>query len=147
MHPEQERSLAAPIDDGWCFVCGKENPHGLCLEWTVGADGAARALFRPERRHQGWRGILHGGIVAALIDEAMAQCARVTGKPAMTASLEIRYRSAVPIGAELVAEARVVGERGRLLQLEGSVRDGRNETCYATARGTCMRVRPVDQKM
>jgi uncharacterized protein (TIGR00369 family) len=137
----QERTpLRDLVDDDWCFVCGKENPNGLGIVWSLEEDGSARGRFRPERRHQGWRGVLHGGILAALLDEAMAQCAGLTGRPAVTASLAIRFRSPAPIDSNLIAEARIVAARGRLLQLEAAVRDGRTETCYASAEGTCMRL-------
>jgi uncharacterized protein (TIGR00369 family) len=139
MCPREQTPLRALVNDGWCFVCGKENPIGLGLVWTLDPDGAARARFRSERRHQGWRGVVHGGILAALLDEAMAQCAARTGKPAVTASLTIRYHTPAPIGGDLIAEAYVTEERGRLLQLQAAVRDSRNETCYANAQGTCVR--------
>lgn len=137
--PEQS-PLSSLVDDGWCFVCGKENPGGLGLDWSLDAEGRARARFRPDRCHQGWRGVLHGGIIAALLDEAMAQCAKRTGREAVTASLAIRYRAPAPIGVALVAEAWIVGERGRVLQCEAVVRDEGNETCFATAEGTCVRL-------
>jgi uncharacterized protein (TIGR00369 family) len=132
--------LAGLVDDGWCFVCGKENPSGLGLDWTLDGTGRAHARFLPSRGHQGWQGVLHGGIIAALLDEAMAQCAKRTGRDAVTASLSIRYRAPAPIGATLVAEAWIVGERGRVLQLEARVRSEGNETCYASAEGACVRL-------
>jgi uncharacterized protein (TIGR00369 family) len=131
------------VDDGWCFVCGKENPEGLGLDWSLDDAGKARARFLPARRHQGWQGVLHGGIIAALLDEAMAQCAKRTGRDAVTASLSIRYRKPAPIGATLIAEAWIAGERGRVLQFEALVRGEGNETCYATAQGTCVRLTPA----
>jgi uncharacterized protein (TIGR00369 family) len=143
MSSPERPPLSGLVDDGWCFVCGKENPDGLGLDWFIDAEGRARARFQPERRHQGWHGVLHGGIIAALLDEAMAQCAKRTGKEAVTASLSIRYRAPAPIGEPLVAEAWIVGERGRMLQCEALVRDEGNETCFATAEGTCMRLSPA----
>ena len=53
-----------------CFGCGSDNPHGLALEFTHDADGV-RAEFVTREEHQGFRGMLHGGIVTAALDEAM----------------------------------------------------------------------------
>jgi uncharacterized protein (TIGR00369 family) len=133
-------------DDGWCYVCGPENPRGLRLCWSLDADGAARARFRPEREHQGWRGVVHGGIIGALLDEAMAQWAVKNGKPTVTGSIEIHYRRPVPIDAVLLAEAKLIEDRGRVLRMEAAVRDEALGTVFADARGTCFRIGPGDDE-
>ncbi|MBD3162337.1 MAG: hotdog fold thioesterase [Candidatus Eisenbacteria bacterium] len=128
-----------PRDDRYCFVCGRENPHGLHTTWTLDPDGAARTRFEPARHHQGWVGVVHGGILAALLDEAMAQRMWLDGKPAVTANLSIRYRRPVPTSGVLLAEARIVSEKSRTARLEAVVRDERGEP-YVEAEGTCMRI-------
>ena len=143
MSSPEQTPLSGLVDDDWCFACGRDNPTGLGLDWSLDGDGRARARFLSERRHQGWRGVLHGGFLAALLDEAMAQCAKRTGKAAVTASLSIRYLAPAPIGSAMIAEAWIVGERGRVLQFEALVRGEGNETCYATAQGTCVRLTPA----
>jgi uncharacterized protein (TIGR00369 family) len=131
-------------DDGWCYVCGPHNPQGLRLDWTLDENGTARARFRADRVHQGWRGVVHGGILAALLDEAMAQCAWKNNKPTVTGSIEIRYRRPAPTTAMLLAEGRLVADRGRALRMEALVKDESTGTVYADARGTCFRIRPLD---
>ena len=135
-----EKSRGVPArDDGHCFVCGPENPHGLHTSWSLDPDGFARARFEPSRRHQGWLGIVHGGILAALLDEAMAQRMWLGGKPAVTASLSIRFRRPVPTTGCLIAEARIVSETVRAARLEAVVRDEEGEP-YVEAAGTCVRI-------
>ncbi len=129
-------------DDGWCYVCGPHNPAGLRLKWSLDEDGAARARFRPDRTHQGWKGVLHGGIMAALLDEAMAQWARKNGTPTVTGMIEIRYRRPAPTDRPLLAEARLVSERGRALRMEASLKDETGGIVFADARGTCFRIWP-----
>jgi uncharacterized protein (TIGR00369 family) len=126
-----------PNDDGWCFVCGKENPIGLKTLWSLDADGAVRARFQPSRCHQGWIGVVHGGILAALLDEAMAQRMWREGKPAVTASLSIRYRKPAPTSGSLIAEARITSSRTSAFRLKAFVR-GESGECYAEAEGTCV---------
>jgi uncharacterized protein (TIGR00369 family) len=126
-------------EDDWCFVCGSRNPIGLRTSWVLDADGMARARFRPERAHQGWHGIVHGGILASLLDEAMAQRLRLAGIRGMTAELSVRYRKPVPIGALVIAEARIVSERSRSLRLEAFLRS-EEDVRYAQAEGVCIRM-------
>lgn len=133
-------SSAKPVDDGWCFVCGDNNPIGLKTDWSLQEDGSARALFQPSRAHQGWVGVLHGGILAALLDEAMAQCMGLAGRPSVTASLTIRYRRPAPTSGTLVAEARIVSQRRAATRLTAIVRSESGE-CYAEAEGTCVAIK------
>lgn len=59
-------------DDRYCFACGLDNPDGLRIEWITSGK-TATATFIPDRKYQGWKGILHGGITATLLDEAMTR--------------------------------------------------------------------------
>lgn len=127
-------------DDRWCFACGMDNPHGLRTVWSLDADGKARTRFHPERRHQGWRGVVHGGILATLLDEAMAQRLRIAGFGGVTASLQIRFLKPAPTGAFLIVEAGTASEDRRLVRLEASVR-GEDGSAYAVAEGVYMRIR------
>lgn len=129
-------------DDGWCYVCGPHNPNGLRLKWSLSQEGVALARFHPAREHQGWRDVVHGGILAALLDEAMAQWGVLNGRPTVTGAIEIRYRQPAPTDAPLLAEARMVADRGRVLRLEASVRNEGTGIVYASARGTCFRIWP-----
>lgn len=94
-----------------CFVCGLENPAGLHLHFYESAPGEVTAHYTVQEQHQGYPGIVHGGIVAAMLDE-------VTGRVHMgsttnprfmfTARLDVRYRKPVPVGEPL----RLVGVAG-----------------------------------
>ena len=147
MHPEETRPDPVLADDSWCFVCGEANPAGLCTRWTIDG-GVARTRFRPERRHQGWQGIVHGGILSALLDEAMAKCLRLQGIDALTGRIDVRFRRPVPTGITILAEARVVADRGRAIALEAvDPRGGRSRPLLRGRRslhtGRPGRVRPV----
>lgn len=128
-------------DDRWCFVCGVENPFGLQTRWSLDEDGTARARFEPGRRHQGWRGVVHGGILAALCDEAMAQRIRLAGRTgAVTADLSIRYRKPVPTSGAFLVEAVVEAEDRRMIRLRAVIR-GEDGTPHVEATGICLRPR------
>jgi acyl-coenzyme A thioesterase PaaI-like protein len=94
-----------------CFVCGVSNPCGLKLRfYTTAPDEVTAAITVPEQ-YQGYPGVTHGGIVAAMLDEAAGRSHMGSQPPRFmyTARLEIRYRKNVPTGQPL----RLVGKAGR----------------------------------
>ncbi|MDR3348023.1 MAG: PaaI family thioesterase [Acidaminococcales bacterium] len=105
----------------WCFGCGRDNPAGLKLEFTL-EQGIYSAVFTPRREHQGYDGMVHGGIIAALLDEVMGDYVyELTGQKAFTARLQLRYRQAAPIGQPLKAESSVLKRKGRLYEMKGEI--------------------------
>ena len=114
--------MPAVKDDRWCFACGPRNPHGLHLLdfHDEGEEHVVR--FTPERHHQGWQGITHGGIVATLLDEVMTRLLHARGQDAVTAELTIRYHQPLPTGATVEARAHEAERRGKLVRLESEVR-------------------------
>jgi uncharacterized protein (TIGR00369 family) len=112
-----------PIDDGRCFACGPENEIGLRLHFERADDDGVYALTTLRPEFQGWQGIAHGGVALALLDEAMAHAAGAAGHRGVTASMNARFRKAVPLGEELRIEGRVKWMRHKVLQLEAKVVD------------------------
>jgi len=90
-----------PNNDAYCFACGKENPIGLKLDFSM-QDGKCVARKVVSREYQGYEGIVHGGILATMLDEVMVKCLILSGGgQAVTAKLEIRYRQPTPVGEML----------------------------------------------
>lgn len=89
----------------FCFVCSQTNPLGLALRFLTGADGSVSASFVGHPSHEGYRGLVHGGIVAALLDGAMTHCLFAQGLLALTVELRVRYHAPVAIGEELKVRA------------------------------------------
>jgi uncharacterized protein (TIGR00369 family) len=117
-----------------CFGCGPDNPIGLHLHFEPTGDGVA-AAYVPSAEHQGWDGIVHGGIVATILDEALAYAAYYAAGPSVTAELQVRLRRPCLVGATLAAEGRIVFARRRLLRGEARLIGERGEV-IAEARGT-----------
>ncbi|MGA7355785.1 MAG: PaaI family thioesterase [Candidatus Cybelea sp.] len=114
-----------PIDDGNCFACGPSNPIGIHMHFDRNADGEgvlARLELAPV--YQGWRGIAHGGIVMALLDEAMAYAAGFAGHRGVTAQVSARFRKPVPLEQPIEVRGRVTWERRNVLGVEASILDG-----------------------
>ena len=103
-----------------CFVCGQRNPYGLHLVFQLD-QGSIVADFLPREEHQGFPGVIHGGIVAAVLDEALGRTSMLGNNPewTMTGRLEVRYRRYVPYGPLLRVRARLDAERRRMLQASG----------------------------
>jgi uncharacterized protein (TIGR00369 family) len=107
-----------------CFVCGVENTNGLRMEFFEYGCGEVRATYTVPEQFQGYPGIVHGGIIAAMLDEVVSRAA-MTGEPTRfryTAKLEIRYRKPVPLGRSLYMHGWVVEDRGSRAVAKGDLR-------------------------
>ncbi len=96
-----------------CFICGLENPVGLHLHIYETEPGVVESSYTAPEHFQGYPGVLHGGIVGAIIDE-MSGRAHMGSDPMaprfmFTAKLEVKYRKNVPVGKAL----KVIGKAGK----------------------------------
>jgi uncharacterized protein (TIGR00369 family) len=96
-------------------------------------EGTARSEIVTGDVFAGWRDIMHGGIVAVLLDEAMAHATLSTGVRCVTARLEVRFRKPVPTDKPLIVEGNVTARRGRVLEVAGTLK-GKDGTLYAEGR-------------
>lgn len=116
-----------------CVVCSPSNPMGLGQDFLVLPDGSVEGRFLAREVFEGYSGLLHGGVTAALLDGAMTNCLFARGVEAMTAELSVRYRGPVMARGEIEVRAWVTGARGRLRLLRADLRQcGRVK---ATAQG------------
>jgi uncharacterized protein (TIGR00369 family) len=127
--------------DRYCFVCGPENPEGLHAAFECG-EGKATGRYLPRAEHQGYAGISHGGVLAALLDEAMVYAAVTLGNWVTTGELTIRYSKAAPTGRPLTIRAEVTRHQRRLVECRAELlaEDG---TLVASATGKLMQGRAV----
>jgi acyl-coenzyme A thioesterase PaaI-like protein len=112
----------------FCFGCGKDNPIGLKLDMRV-TGGLAYADFVPRPEHQSYDDRMHGGLLATLLDEVMGNHVfNISGTPAYTADLHVRFKDSVRIGEPIHIESRFVSRRGRLYIMTGAVTDNEGNT-------------------
>ncbi len=124
---------------GNCFVCGEKNPGGLRLTFQIDEKKQTlRTSFTPSPVYQGYDGIVHGGILSTLLDEAMAKLSYELGYNAVTASLEIRFKKPAPILEPLFVYGEITDVKGKLVRAKASIskEDG---TVLAVATSTLMR--------
>ena len=126
-------------DDRMCYVCGKKNPEGFRLDFEHPRKGQLLAELTFRKEHQGYRNIVHGGLVATVLDEMMVNLAWLEGLPAVTVELSVRLKRAVPVGQKVLLEGLLERQEGRLLLMKASAKSPKGEL-YATAAGKCLRL-------
>jgi len=113
--------IVAALANNGCFGCGPGNPIGLHLAFEQHPDGGVVAAFSPGVEHQGWDGVMHGGLVTTLLDEAMAWAAAASASMYYTGRLDVRYRRPVQTGMALEVRGWITRDRGRSLQTRAEV--------------------------
>jgi acyl-coenzyme A thioesterase PaaI-like protein len=127
-------------DDHHCFGCGRQNPHGLQLTFYLDDNGDLWAPWTPDQRHEGYTGIAHGGVIAAVLDEVMAWTVYSRQIWAVTGKMNITYRKPVEMGVPARALGRIVTDRGRVLELAAELRRDEGNLVLAEATATFIRV-------
>jgi len=127
------------ISDGKCFACGQKNSQGLKVHFHV--DPTAKTI---EARHhlseiyQGYAGIIHGGVLSLLLDEAMVKLAWELGLPAVTGEITVRFPAPLSTGQEVTILGRILREDRRILLAEAHAEDA-DGTVVAEAHGRLFR--------
>ena len=107
-----------------CLVCGLKNPHGLFGSFYELANGELVGLFTAREEHQSYPGRLHGGIIAALLDETIGRAIMIEYHEAfwgVTVEFTTRYLKPVPLDVELRVVGRIVNEEGRIFAGTGEI--------------------------
>ncbi len=108
-------------DDNYCFVCGEENPYGLHIKFSL-EDNKVKAEFIPQKTYQGYKDIIHGGIISTLLDEAMVKAALMQGMPAVTAEITIRFKDPLIIGEKAIIEAQIVKINRKIIEASANLK-------------------------
>jgi acyl-coenzyme A thioesterase PaaI-like protein len=127
-------------DDGRCFACGVRNPIGLKLTFETLPGGRLRTVWTPRPEHTGFQEIVHGGLVATVLDEVMIRLLYANGIRAVTAELTTRFVKPLRAGRSYRFEARVAEDRGRLVRTEAEGFDAETGERVAAGSATCVPV-------
>ena len=121
----------------YCFVCGDKNKIGLKVAFSY-EDGKAKAQYTPTPEFEGYKDILHGGILSALLDEVMIYSIIAQGIITVTVQIEVKFKSPAKIGETLFLEGQITEDKGKILLTEGKIskKDG---TIIATSKGKFFR--------
>lgn len=118
-------SINTDLSEGLCFGCGQNNPIGLKLSFR--RDGkTVKAEFTPGKLYQGWPGVVHGGIITCMLDEAMSYAIHFEGMTCITARMEIKLKRLALVEEPLVITSTIIRNSRRLIETKAKValRDG-----------------------
>lgn len=107
---------------GYCWICGEKNPRGLQLKFSL--DKSTKSIqtsFIPTETYQGYDGIVHGGILSALLDEAMAKLAFELGYNAVTATLNVRFKNPAKVREKLKIRGQITQANRRLVIAKATI--------------------------
>ena len=105
---------------GYCFGCGQNNPIGLKLRFTW--DGTvARAEYTPKQDYQGWPGVVHGGIIANMLDEGAGWAMVFNGMYGVTAKMEVLFHNPAPVDTPLIITGKITRIRGKRIETKSLI--------------------------
>jgi uncharacterized protein (TIGR00369 family) len=127
-------------DDRFCFVCGEKNPVGLRLKIRTKADrGESEADVTFADHFQGWEKVVHGGLLATVLDEALIYAAGAKGFKCVTGEISVRFIKPAPTGVPLTVRGRLIEDKGRIVLAESDIRDAAG-TEFARASGKLFKI-------
>lgn len=125
--------------DGTCFGCGPANADGLRMSFEdTGTEAVCE--FELDQCYQSWRGMIHGGLIALMLDEAVGWAARNRGCPGLTGKLAVRYRTPLAVGERVRVRGWVTGARRNLVYTAAAIERMRDGGRVADATATLMTV-------
>jgi acyl-coenzyme A thioesterase PaaI-like protein len=120
-------------------VCGKENKDGLKLDFEI-KGRKSHAEFVPDERFQGFEGIVHGGIVSTVLDEAMGKLAFMIGLNAVTSSIKVDLKQPTMVGKKYVVSGEIVEELEKIVKAKAILTDEDNNL-VAQAEAVLVKIR------
>ncbi|WJV63609.1 PaaI family thioesterase [Pectobacteriaceae bacterium CE70] len=106
-----------------CIACGEpaEGQLALGLVFREMANGAVTTDFLVTPEHQGYPGLLHGGLISTLLDATMTNCLFSRGIHALTVELLVRFSTPIPVGSYLSITSWVLSQRKNIFRLESTI--------------------------
>ncbi len=140
------KALRKQPTSSMCFVCGRDNPHGLHLHFFTDEQNRVHAEFTPRDEHQGFPGVMHGGVISAIFDEAIGRTAIANNFWCVTAELTVRYKIPIALGEPLQVTGEIVKMGARVLKGRGEIRRVRDNILLAEAEGVYVRISDERQR-
>ena len=96
------------MEKGFCFVCGSHNHVGLKLNFELDRKNhQASCATVISDEYQRWNGIVHGGIIASMLDGSMVYACKSMDLACFTAELTVRHKKPVPLNKQVKIIAKV----------------------------------------
>ena len=117
-----------------CVVCSSANETGLHLKFNVADDGSVTTTFQCNEAFEGYRGVLHGGVISSVLDGAMGNCMFARGQIGVTVEMTTRFRHPIATHQEASVSARIVRTSHPLYLLEAEITQGGVVKARATGK-------------
>ncbi|MCS7266052.1 MAG: PaaI family thioesterase [Armatimonadetes bacterium] len=128
-----------------CFVCGEARLGRLGVRFKID-DGKVKASFTPTEKHVGFPGIVHGGIITALLDEAMVWAIYAeTGQFALSAEITVRFIKPLSVGQSIEIVGYVVRRQRKIWEVASEIHD-EQAIVYARAWGRFVAAKPEENE-
>jgi acyl-coenzyme A thioesterase PaaI-like protein len=116
-----------------CFVCEAGNHQGLRIPfWHDEERQVVVAEFRLDDAFSGAPRFVHGGVLLAVLDEAMAWATiAIAQRFAVTCDTTAHFEHAVRLDRPYDVEARVTAIDGDRIHTESAIRDERDRVCVS----------------
>jgi acyl-coenzyme A thioesterase PaaI-like protein len=121
---EQIKDLVLKLGDdtSHCYACGQENSQGLRVPFAPDGENGSRATYTARVEHDGWPGIMHGGVTFTLMDEALGWALYFQGIRGVTAKAETSFKRPIRTGTGLVIRGWTVRRKRQLITARAEVR-------------------------
>ncbi len=120
--PGSHEGLPILVADNYCFVCGRDNPRGLRIKVNYQPENlAAETVLALPREYQGWADVIHGGILATLLDELMAHAVWHFAGPGLTLGMEVRFHHPLKPDERIMVRGVLQSTDGRRRLAEGEI--------------------------
>ncbi len=119
-------TIIIDLRDNQCFGCSQERPDGLAMSFTRTGEKTVECVYKVPAVYRGMGGVVHGGIQAVLIDEAVSVAAYLFWPPetyTVTADLSLSYKRPVPTEESIVVRGQLVEESERDFRANGTILD------------------------
>lgn len=128
------------VDDQMCFGCGRRNRRGLGLKFDLDREKKLlKARWVPTKEFQGYRDIVHGGMIGLVLDEMMVNLLWVLQGPAVSAEFSVKLHRPARVGEALDCESRIEEERGRIFEMVAEAKNEKGER-VASATARCLKI-------
>ncbi|MBM4288852.1 MAG: PaaI family thioesterase [Deltaproteobacteria bacterium] len=128
--------MAIPTFDDYCFACGSRNPKGIGMQvhYLEESETAESLLVLP-REYQGWQEVIHGGILATLLDEIMMHAVWHFAGPGLTLGLEVQFRQPLAPGEPVLVRGHLTEAKGSRLKARGEIVRQSDNRLIANSQG------------
>lgn len=126
--------------DHRCFGCGALNEEGMQMHFQPIGEGVSAAEYEVPARYQSWAGVVHGGVIALILDEAVGWAAWHAGHPGVTGKLDVRYRHPLRVGERIRVVGRLEEQRRALIRTSAYIERISDGVRVAEATASLMEV-------